>query len=242
MIEYDLAYKVPHRTYHTNTIYHIWDIPANRKIHTDVKEVKPEHVGDFFQFDDGSGWLSPILTVFPYTIRTELCVIRKQDYVHKANVHPSKVNYTGMKSSHEHFLVRKPTFKERSLARDIAKGKYTPTKWTERMKVLTIEEMQKAGKKLGVDETYFIDKLKGFIEQPTGTIEGKTKALVTLGRVMGVELENNKAIGSGNTFNLFNTVQQQRRNSIPPPETKDMKEILSVYTEVVEDNEPEPKE
>lgn len=195
------------------TIFHRWDVNPDDIVK--VKDCTPEDAGRYLDFEDGSGWLVPIINVYEYTIRTTLCVVKKADYVCKANIHGPNMAYTGAPKSEEHPYVVPYNAYEKRLADFALSGKYTPKRWTARLRMLTLSKLREEAATRGLTEKYFIDKLMLEAEREKGTIGDRLKAIAILGRIMGVELDKKESHG-GSRQPLFGnvsitTIQDDRR-------------------------------
>ncbi len=189
------------------TIYHRWDI-ANEDEIVGTEATKAD-IGKYFEFNDGSGWFSKVIGATPLAIRTEICIVRVDDYVHQSRVQFPQTSYSGAYKTEEHELVRPFNKPEKRCVYRLTHGqeiKYL----TKRIKKMTVEKMAEAAKTLGVNEEKIIKLLLGAAEKGNE----KVNAIDRLARIGGTELGRRQdKLPTGGLFVQQNlTIQGQRRN------------------------------
>jgi hypothetical protein len=211
------------------SVYHRWDIDNEEDI-VGIEATK-EDIGKFFDFKDGSGWYGKIRGVNDIAIRTNMCVVRKKDYVHQSHIRFPHTNYSGVMRTEEHELVRPFTRTEKGLTGCLLKGKRLKY-LSERVKMLTMKKLQEGLKDNGINEDEILDLLKNAARKGNE----KIKAITILARIGGVELEAPKTVSQPllNVNNNF-TIQDRRRNPELTPTPSD-KAIIDVVAKVVGQN------
>lgn len=228
MIKLEVEYKKNKRGI---TVYNEWDVD-HRKVVKNANEATKEDVGKFYKFPDGSGWYSKICGVNRYAVRTELCTVRKKDYLHCARVKYPYTNYSGAFKTEEHELVRPFNKMEKRLVNRLKRGqkiKYL----TKRLRVLTIKKLQNQMQKLGIDERKIAELLLNAAKKGNQKIQAIDR-LAYLGGVK-LEPEPNQDSKKRPLFQQINnnmTIQQQRRAEIQHvPTGKQIKEAVEVVNE-----------
>jgi hypothetical protein len=219
MIEIEVRYK---QRVKILTVYNEWDIDEKEIV--GVEATKAD-AGKYFKFDDGSGWYSKIVGVTPLAIRTEICIVRKDDYVHQAKVQYPQTSYSGAFKTEEHELVRPFNKPERRCVYRLMHDQ--PIKYlTKRIKMLTLKGLQAKLEDKGIDEEFIINLL---INSASKGNE-KVKSISILARIGGIELEPNNTPNHPKALFVQNnlTIQDQRRNRTAElPSTTLLKEMIA---------------
>lgn len=207
-------------------IYHRWDIKEEDIVTFD--NIKAEHRERYLELDDGSGWYVKVYGVNDYSISTGIGMLRREDYVHQGTLRPVGTFYSGVKKGSQHELVAPYKKWEIALAKTVVSKGYKP-RWTERIKMLTLEELQRVADNKDIKAEWFIDRIKDEAENPNATSMGRLKAIGILARIMGTEIEkpitNDRPLLSA-TINI----RQNRRQALP--DNKDMEELLTNILDV----------
>jgi len=232
MIQLEVTYK---QNLKLIEIPHVWDIPEEQKVY-DAHAITKDDKGKYYVFDDGSNWCSRIFSVSPTVVRTYLCVVRRDDYIHQAKIHYPYTSYSGVKQTEEHHLIRAYTVGERKVSDLIVSGQKDMEVMTPRVKMLTMEKLGNSMVERGLGQDFIIDSLKN------AAVKGneKIKAIKILARILGVELEPNEmGGGKGNTYNNL-TIQDQRRQGLLTterrenmPNINEIKNVVSKVTELI---------
>jgi hypothetical protein len=222
------------------TYYHIWDLDPEDIV--TVKDAKKADKGKYLDFQDGSGLYSRIMNVSPKTIRTEACVIRREDIVHISHFHGRNKAYSGIYKTEEHELIRPFRPQEKKAGYNLMKGRQIKY-LTPRIKVFIMKEISKKLESKGATVDWAIDRLKELAESNRGTIGDKHKVILSILRAHGVELESIRGLDKGNgnrpllqQFNQYN-IQHDRRAQGSLPDKRELTEII----EDTEDFMKEPK-
>jgi hypothetical protein len=218
-------------------LYHRWDLEPDQIV--TVNQADFNDKGKYLDFDDGSGLYSKILSVTKISIRTEACVVRREDIVHTCRFHYPQTAYSGFHKREEHELIRGFRPQEIRTAHRMIKG-YQVKYATPRIKVLVMKKISEKLKEKGATLDWAIDKLKGLAESKRGTIGDKHKVILSIMRAHGVELEGARALSNnkGNApllqqFNQFNIQQNRRQNQLP--DKNEMKDIIEASHKVLEE-------
>lgn len=129
------------------TFYNAWDLDPDIPI-VKIKSCTLGDVGKYVMFTDGSELFTKILTVSGYTIGTEVGLLRREDVVHCAIPKGRWSNYSGVKPTNEHPMVRPYTNNEKSIATRVMRDK-EDLYITPRVKMLIAERLQEAAEKAG---------------------------------------------------------------------------------------------
>jgi len=212
-------------------VYQEWDISPDEIA---GEKITKDDIGKFYKYNDGSGWYSPILGVSNLSIRTELGVVRRDDYVHQSIVKYPGTSYSGCHRNEEHDYLRSFSVAEQHCAYRLLHDK--PVKYlTKRVKMLTLKKLQEKLHNKQIDEEFIIDLLVNAASKGNE----KIKAITILSRIGGVELEPPKQpAGKTPLFlqqNNFTTIQDQRRNMMELPNSKSLKEMIEVSTDKLDE-------
>lgn len=194
-------------------VYNEWDVDPDEVV-SDPHTITSDDIEKYFKFQDGSGWYSIIRGVNRFAVRTDLCVIRKNDYLHCAKVQYPYTNYSGSFKTEEHELVRPFNKMETRLVSRLKEGKKIKY-LTKRLRVLTIRKLKEQMKKLGIDER----KIANLLLNAAQKGNQKIQAIDRLAYLGGVRLEpspndSNKNRPLFQQINNSMTIQQQRRAKI----------------------------
>ena len=187
------------------TVYHRWDIDEGSIVTRDT--VNKESVGCYYEFDDGSGWYSIIRGVSDMAVRTELRVVRRNDYIHQSIPNFPGTNYSGAFKREEHKAIMPYKHQEFFYANRLIAG-YNVKYITPRIKMIALEKLKQKLIDQGVNEQWIADNLVKLFESK-GTIRDKLDVIKSISRIHGMEIDRPLLPSGGKApllqqFNQFN--------------------------------------